>query len=88
VQQYAHQALRDTLDRLLRAELVVIGTIRRAEFDLLASSSDVRNPAGEALTDDELVQRVNWRLEWTPQERARLAERVSYSAYGSSISVQ
>ena len=78
VQQYAHQALRDTLKRLLQAGLVVIGTIRRAELDLLAPAGDVRNPAGEALTDAKLVRTVNWRLEWTPQERARLAERARY----------
>ena len=78
VQQFAHQALRDTLQRLLQAGLVVIGTIRRAELDLLAPAGDVRNPAGEALTDAKLVERVNWRLEWTPEERARLAERASF----------
>jgi hypothetical protein len=78
VQQYAHQALRDTLKRLLQAGLVVVGTIRRAELDVLAPAGDVRNPAGEALTDTKLVQAVNWRLEWTPEEQARLAERASY----------
>jgi hypothetical protein len=42
----AHQALRDTLERLLEAELVLVGTIRRAELDLRAPQGDVRNPAG------------------------------------------
>ena len=78
VQQYAPQALRETLKRLLQAGLVVIGTIRRAELDLLAPPGDVRNPAGEALTDGKLVHAVNWRLGWTLVEQARLAERVSY----------
>jgi hypothetical protein len=72
VQQYAHQALRDTLQRLLAADLVVIGTVRRAELDLLAPAGDVRNPAGEALTDRMLIQRVNWRVEWSTSERTRL----------------
>ena len=76
VQQFAHQALRDALQSLLQSEFVVIGTIRRAELDLLAPAGDVRNPAGEALADAKLVERVNWRLEWTSEERARLAERV------------
>ena len=78
VQQYAHQASGDTLERLLQAGLVVTGTIRRAELDMLAPAGDVRNPAGEALTDATLVQTLSWRLEWTPQEQARLAERASY----------
>jgi uncharacterized hydantoinase/oxoprolinase family protein len=74
VQQYAHEAVRDTLERLLQAGLVVVGTIRRAELELLAPAGDVRNPAGEALTDVKLVERVNWRLNGRPRsERAWLS---------------
>ncbi len=78
IQQYAHDALRDTLDQLLEAGLVVVGTIRRAEVEQLAKPGDVRNPAGDALTDDRLVREVHWRLEWQPDEQTRLAERVSH----------
>jgi hypothetical protein len=76
IQQYAHHALRDTLERMLRAGIVVVGTIRRAELEQLAKPGDVRNPAGDALTDERLVREVNWRLEWKPDERVRLQERV------------
>jgi hypothetical protein len=48
IQQYAHHALRDTLERMLRAGIVVVGTIRRAELEQLAKPGDVRNPAGDA----------------------------------------
>jgi Trypsin-like peptidase domain len=80
IQQYAHDALRDELERLLQVGIVVVGTIRRAVYEQLAKPGDVRNPAGDALTDDRLVRTVNWRLEWKPDERVRLAERVSYPA--------
>ncbi|MGO9961459.1 MAG: tetratricopeptide repeat protein, partial [Solirubrobacteraceae bacterium] len=77
VQQHADQALRDTLKRLLGAGLVVIGTIRRAELEVLARPGEVRNPAGQALTDEKLVHRINWRIEWSEEEQARLAEHVT-----------
>lgn len=76
VQVFAHSAMRDTLERLLREQLAVIGTIRRAELENLAPPGDIRNPAGEPLTDSSLVQRVNWHLEWSDAERARLAHHV------------
>lgn len=70
-QQTGHGQLRARLRWLLDAGAVVVGTIRRAELDQLASPGEVRNPAAEALTDDSLVLRVDWRRDWSPAERGR-----------------
>ena len=78
VELYAHAGLRDTLERLLDAGLAVVGTVRRAELERLAPPGDVRNPAGEALTDETLVSRLDWRLGWSAEERARLHEQVTH----------
>ncbi len=80
VQLYAHQAFRDTLKRLLGSGAVVVGTIRRAEMDALDAAGDVRNPTGEALSDEQLVERVDWYTVWSPAELDRLGERAHSSA--------
>jgi hypothetical protein len=77
-EQYADTGLRDSLDSLAQKAAVVIGTIRRAELDALTASADVRNPAGEALTDPKFVVRLDWKLAWSDEERSRLLERVKY----------
>jgi TPR repeat protein len=77
VQRYAlGGTLRHSLAALLADRAVVVGTIRRAEFDSLAPIGDVRDPSGEALSDPRLVSRVDWRLRWTEAERARGIEAV------------
>ena len=80
VQVYAHQAFRDTLKRLLGSGAVVVGTIRRAEMDALGASGDVRNPTGDALSDEELIERVDWRTAWSSRELDRLGAHVHSSA--------
>jgi TPR repeat protein len=80
VDVYAHASLRDTLESLLDAKAVVIGTVRRAELERLAPAGDLRNPSGEALTDPRLVRRIDWRLAWSEEERARLADRATFGA--------
>ncbi len=70
-QQTGHGRLRARLQGLLDEGAVVVGTIRRAELELLTRPGEVRNPAGEALSDDRLVLQVNWRLDWSAAERER-----------------
>jgi TPR repeat protein len=77
---HTHIALRDSLGSLLQAGVVVVGTIRHAELERLAPTGDVRNPAGEAFTDPSLVLRMDWRLRWSDEERARLSDRVAFTA--------
>jgi TPR repeat protein len=85
-QHYAHPALRDTLQELLDVGVGIVGTIRLAELDLLDTPGDVRNPAGEALTDETLVRRIDWRLRWSPEERVRLAQHVAYQPLLDAVS--
>jgi TPR repeat protein len=72
--------LRQSLAALLGDGAVVVATIRRAELDRLTPTGDVRDPAGEALSDSRLVSRVDWRLSWTAAERTRGAEAVQARA--------
>jgi TPR repeat protein len=78
VQRYAHAALAQTLERLLTAEVVVVGTIRRAELDRLKPTGDIRDPAGEALTNERLVWAEDWPLEWTAEDLRGLRPRIGY----------
>jgi hypothetical protein len=75
VEEYQHSALAATLRRLLGAGLVVVGTIRRAEYQELTRADDspaeLHNPVGEALSDERQVRLVGWRREWSPSERGR-----------------
>jgi TPR repeat protein len=73
-------AFRDALEALLADGAPVVATIRRAELDRLAPAGDVRDPAGEALTDPRLVRRVDWQVGWSETERARAAEAVAAGA--------
>jgi hypothetical protein len=74
---YAHPAVRAILQRLLDAAAVVVATVRREQLKALTRSGEIRNPAGEALTDQRLVHRVDWKREWSPSERERTAEHVT-----------
>ena len=80
VQLYAHQAFPDTLKRLLNSEAMVVGTIRRAEMDVLTATGDLRNPTGDALSDEARVERVDWRTTWSSEELDRLGEHVQSPA--------
>lgn len=69
--------LKETLRELLNAGHAVVGTMRLAELERLTPRGDVRNPAGDALADDALVRRVDWKVAWSDAEQARLREHVS-----------
>src|SRR6266545_2228959 len=77
VEKYAHPALRELLQRLLAAGVVIVGTIRRKELQALTGTGEIRNPSGEALTDERLVRHVAWKREWSQPERDRTAEHVT-----------
>ena len=55
-------------------------SIRQSALELLTPAGDLRNPTGDTLSDVSIVQRVNWRLEWSSGERARLIEHATYPA--------
>jgi TPR repeat protein len=80
VQLFAHQAFRGTLKRLLDAGAVVVGTIRRAELDVLDVPGDLRDRTGDALSDQTFVKRVNWRTTWSADELGRLKDHVHSQA--------
>ena len=81
VEEYQHSALAETLRKLLGAGLVLVGTIRRAQYRALTkvdgSRAEFRNPVGEALSDERLVQQVDWRRDWSQSERDRTANYVT-----------
>ena len=77
VETYAHVAFRSTLARLVDAGVLVVGTIRQAQMKELDKPGDVRDPTGDALSDQTLVERQMWQAAWSPAERARTADHVS-----------
>ena len=77
VEKYVHPALREILHRLLAAGAIIVGTIRRKELQVLTGTGEIRNPAGEALSDERLVRHVSWKREWSQYERDRTAEHVT-----------
>ena len=78
VQQYADQALSDSLKQLLAADVAVVATVRRKVLEVLAAPGEVHNPAGVVLSDERLVDRVDWRLAWSPDERMRARSKVGH----------
>ena len=76
VQRYTDQSLGDTLKRLRQPGIVVVGTIRLAELRALKPGGELRDPIGEALSDDRLVEQIDWQTKWSAQERARVADHV------------
>ena len=79
-ERYDEGAFRDTVERLLRSGVTVVATIRRSELEAKMPKGDLRNPFGEALTDNELVVEVAWPVIWNDQERERVGEHVRYPA--------
>jgi TPR repeat protein len=81
VEKYQHPALAETLRKLLGAGLVLVGTIRLAQYRALTevddSHAEFRNPVGEALSDQRLVQQVDWKRDWSQSERDRTADYVT-----------
>ena len=81
VEKYQHSALAETLRKLLAAGLVLVGTIRLAQYRALTqvddSRAEFRNPVGEALSDERLVQQVDWKRDWSQCERDRTADYVT-----------
>jgi TPR repeat protein len=78
IEKYAaHAALRAILKRLLDAGVGIIGTVRRKELQALTVTGEIRNPAGEALTDQRLVHRLDWKRDWSQPERDRTAQHVT-----------
>ena len=80
VERFGSQAFRDVVGWLVRSGAVVIATIRLKELEALMPDGDLRNPLGEALTDERLVVRMPWPVQWNDQERARVGEHASYPA--------
>jgi tetratricopeptide (TPR) repeat protein len=78
IQHYTHEALRDNLEQLLAAGAAVVATVRRKVLEELAAPGEVRNPAGDALSDKRLVDRVDWPLAWSSGERTRVSGKVGY----------
>ena len=81
VEGYQHPALAETLRKLLAAGLVLVGTVRRGQYRALTqvddSRAEFRNPVGEALSDERLVQQVDWKRDWSQCERDRTADYVT-----------
>jgi TPR repeat protein len=81
IEKYQYSALAETLRMLLAAGLVLVGTIRRAQYEALTkvdgSRAEFRNPVGEALSDERLVQQVDWKRDWSQSERDRTAAYVT-----------
>jgi Trypsin-like peptidase domain len=76
-ENYAHVALRDSLEALGQRGAAVVATIRTRGLEGL-NEGELRNPAGEALTDPRLVLRIDWKLGWNEDERTRLRAAVAY----------
>ena len=60
---------------------MLVGTIRRAQYRALTqvdgSRAEFRNPVGEAVSDERLVQQVDWKRDWSQSERDRTADYVT-----------
>ncbi len=81
IEGYQHAALAETLRKLLGTGLVLVGTIRRAQYQALTqvdgSRAEFRNPVGEALSDERLVQQIDWKRDWSQSERDRATDYVT-----------
>jgi hypothetical protein len=81
VEKYQRPALAETLRKLLDAGLVLVGTIRLGQYQALTkvdgSPAEFRNPVGEALSDEQLVQQIDWKRDWSQCERDRTADYVT-----------
>jgi TPR repeat protein len=79
-ERFQPAAFKDIVRWLLRLGAVVAATVRLTELEALLPVGDLRNPLGEALTDERLVLRVNWPVLWNDQERASVGQHVSDAA--------
>ncbi|HYB15388.1 MAG TPA: DUF2934 domain-containing protein [Streptosporangiaceae bacterium] len=81
VEKYQRPALAETLRTLLDAGLVLVGTIRLGQYRALiqvdSSHAEFRNPVGEALSDEQLVQQIDWKRDWSQCELDRTADYVT-----------
>ena len=77
IEKYVHPALGEILGRLLDAGTVVVGTVRRQELQALTATAEIRNPSGPTLTNEQLVQRLDWKREWSQSERDRTTRHVT-----------
>jgi TPR repeat protein len=81
VEKYQPSALAETLGKLLGAGLVLVGTIRRGPYRALTkingSGAEFHHPVGEALSNERLVQQVDWKRDWSQSERNRTASYVT-----------
>ena len=95
VEKYQRPALAEMLRKLLAAGLVLVGTIRLGQYQALTQADDsraeFRNPVGEALSDERLVQQVDWKRDWSQSERDRTADyvtnRLARAAVGKGLSL-
>lgn len=85
IQQYRDPALRVILGRLLDAGVIITSTIRRQQFEDLTAPGQVQDPIGEALTDQRLVKRLDWKREWSATERHRVSDYVSNLAAREAV---
>jgi len=76
VEKFRSTSFPDQVRRLLLAGYAIVATIRRHELERLTPGGDLRDPTGDALTDDGLVHRVDWLLNWTDPELKRLESLV------------
>ena len=80
-----HDGLRENLQQLREMGIPVIATVRRAALEQLTSPGEVRNPNGEILYDNKLVDRVDWPLKWSSGEYSRIASRARTPGLLSAI---
>ncbi|MCI3152936.1 hypothetical protein ELQ39_14420 [Streptomyces sp. GB4-14] len=86
VEKYSHPAMTGSLEKLLEAGHIVVGTIRRGELEARSNDGEIRNPTGEALNDERVVQQLNWRREWSQPERDRVPSYVVNSLARRAVS--
>ncbi len=85
LERYAQPSLREIVGRLVDAGLVVTGTIRRKQLEVLTAPGEIRYPSAELFADQRLVYRVDWKRQWSPAERARVPDYVTSTLARSAV---
>jgi hypothetical protein len=91
VEQYEHYGFAATIRRVLDSGAVVVATIRSAQLEKLTPTGNLRNPVGQALTDQGLVRQIRWRKNWSLREgdqaSALLVDEGARRAVSAGVSV-
>jgi tetratricopeptide (TPR) repeat protein len=66
-----HPNVRQALTAMLDVGATVVGTIRRSELQRRRPRENLRDPFAEALDDDTLVVRQDWKRDWSAKERSQ-----------------